>query len=286
LHGHFTLAYRILKRWERETGTPLDFILQVGDLGAYPPPFRLDDATRRFAEKDPDELGFAQYFEGSPEADEILGPEALENRRVDAEMIFIRGNHEDFSFLAETAVPGSPPTPVDAYGKVLYVPNGSVFTLEKRGHTVAIGCLGGIADRGEPGSSSVSPFYTRNELRHLLGSQTLIDVLLTHEPPLGAARVIHPKFESSGSPDVARLIQDLRPAFHFCGHYHEPGQRLDVPGPTESYILNAVGFWKPHRLNPGCIGILHWGDVGDRRFELLDAPWVTEYTKATFRDHA
>jgi hypothetical protein len=59
LHGHFPLAYRVLKRWEREHARTLDLILQVGDLGAFPPPFRLDKATKRFAEHDSDELGLA-----------------------------------------------------------------------------------------------------------------------------------------------------------------------------------------------------------------------------------
>src|SRR5262245_11559286 len=95
LHGHFTLAYRVLKRWEREAGQTLDLVLQVVDLGAFPPPFKLDSATRRFAERDPDELGFAEYYEGSPEADEILGPDAPDERRIAADMVFIKGNHED-----------------------------------------------------------------------------------------------------------------------------------------------------------------------------------------------
>jgi hypothetical protein len=65
VYGHLTLAFRLLRRWERETGRRLDLALQVGDLGAFPPPFRLDKATKPFAEKDPDELGFADYYEGA-----------------------------------------------------------------------------------------------------------------------------------------------------------------------------------------------------------------------------
>ena len=33
LHGHFTLALKILNRWERENNKKLDLILQVGDFG-------------------------------------------------------------------------------------------------------------------------------------------------------------------------------------------------------------------------------------------------------------
>jgi hypothetical protein len=83
LHGHFTLAYRVLKRWEREHSLTLDLVLQVGDLGAFPPPFRLDKATKRFAEHDSDELGFAVYHAGEAEAEEVLGAEAPETLRVE-----------------------------------------------------------------------------------------------------------------------------------------------------------------------------------------------------------
>jgi hypothetical protein len=100
VHGHLTLLFRVLRRWQDETGHGLDAILQVGDLGAFPPPFRLDDATRRFAEGDPDELGFADYYAGEADAAEIFGPDAVPARALAAPMWFIKGNHEDFEFLA------------------------------------------------------------------------------------------------------------------------------------------------------------------------------------------
>jgi predicted phosphodiesterase len=98
LHGHITLAYRLLKRWEIEHSRVFSAIFQVGDFGAYPPPFRADKATMRFYEKDPDELSFVDYHLGSEEADEILGMNALPDRRISADMFFIKGNHEDFDY--------------------------------------------------------------------------------------------------------------------------------------------------------------------------------------------
>ena len=125
VHGHLTLAFRVLCRWEREMGRRLDLALQVGDLGAFPPPFRLDKATRRFAEKDPDELGFADYYEGGPDAEEVFGEDADHARRFDADLVFIKGNHEDFEFLAEVAGGAREPVPVDAFGRIRYLPSGS-----------------------------------------------------------------------------------------------------------------------------------------------------------------
>lgn len=281
LHGHFTLAYRVLARWQREHGQPLDLILQVGDLGAYPPPFRLDKATKRFAEHDPDELGFAAYYQGEPEAEAILGPDAPDEQRIDAPMVFIKGNHEDFEFLAEHAA--DEPVAVDPFEKIHYLASGARFTFERRGHSLTIGALGGIADGlGGPGRSEISPHYTTSEVRRLRKGGPL-DVLLSHEPALGSAGCVHPRFEGAGSREVLELLRELSPAHHFCGHYHERGQALDVPGSSHSHILNAVNFLRPSRLNPGCIGILRWSGREPVGFEFLDPPWLKQYTRHNFR---
>jgi hypothetical protein len=283
VHGHLTLAFRVLCRWERETSHRLDLALQVGDLGAFPPPFRLDKATKRFAEKDPDELGFADYYEGGSDAEEVFGDGADDARRFDANLVFIKGNHEDFEFLAEVAGGEREPVPVDAFGRVRYLPSGSRWAFARRGITITIGALGGIADEDRPGSSPESPFYTAAEVRHLRADGARLDVLLSHEPPRGAAREIHPKYADSGSPEVRALVRELAPAYHFCGHYHEIGTRLAAPDGTRSYQLNAVGFSRPATLNPGCIGVLRWASATDHDFTLLDAPWLAEYTKWSYR---
>jgi Calcineurin-like phosphoesterase len=243
VHGHLTLAFRVLRRWERETGHQLDLALQVGDLGAYPPPFRLDRATKRFSEKDPDELGFADYYEGGPDAEDVFGDEATDARRFDANLVFIKGNHEDFEFLAEVAGGEREPVPVDAFGRVRYLPSGSRWTFSRRGISLTIGALGGIADEdGGPGSSAVSPFYTAAEVRHLRGDGARLDVFLSHEPPFGAAGLIHPKYADSGSPEVHAFLREVGARYHFCGHYHEPGTQLGAPDDTHSYVRLSTTY--------------------------------------------
>jgi hypothetical protein len=283
LHGHFTLAYRVLKRWEAETGASLGLILQVGDLGAFPPPFRLDKATKRFAERDPDELGFSDYYEPSAEAEQFFGDDADAAVRVATDMVFIKGNHEDFEFLEEQGAGTDAPVPVDHYGRVHYLKNGARYTFARGPHALTIAALGGIADDGVPGAESASPFYTGSEVRRLRARGSGLDVFLSHEPPYGAAAVVHPKYEDAGSREVLAFIADFAPRFHFCGHYHEPGQALRVPGATQSYILNAVNFLRPSRLNPGCIGVLTWSGREPVDFQVLDAPWLKQFTKANYR---
>lgn len=285
LHGHLTLAYRLLRRWEREHEQHLDAILQVGDLGAYPPPFCLDKATLRFAQKDPDELGFEKYYSDSEEAAEILADDAPDRTGIRAHMTFIKGNHEDFEYLNSLSTPFDGPIPVDHYHKIHYLKSGSVEDLMLGEHTLRLTALGGIADNHGPGGPDpVSPFYTRAEIRRLRSVDGPVDVLLTHDVPEGAAAGISGNYANAGSRDITELIADLQPAYHFCGHYHESGQRLEDKGHTASYILNAVNFQNERRLRPGCIGILRWSGREHSAFEILDEPWLTEYTKWNFRD--
>lgn len=283
LHGHFTLAYRLLKRWEREHRITLSLILQVGDLGAYPPPFRLDRATRRFAEDDPDELSFRDYQEGVGEAAEILGRKARPQRRIAAEMWFIRGNHEDFEYLYSLPEPEAYPLAVDANEKIRYLPNGSVYTAKLGNHTLRIGALGGIAAADGPGNDPISPHYTLGEVRRLLRRAPGLDILLTHDLPRGTGATLGGRYAEAGSAEVADLVAYHRPAFHFCGHYHEAGQLLSDNGATRSYLLNHLNFRNAYRLNPGCIGIMRWNGRDDAQFAVLDEPWLREYRRDTFR---
>jgi hypothetical protein len=57
LHGRILPAFRLASAWSREHGVAMFGLLQVGDLGYFPDPSRLDKATARFAAQDPLELG-------------------------------------------------------------------------------------------------------------------------------------------------------------------------------------------------------------------------------------
>ena len=283
VHGHLSLAYTLLRRWERETSRTLDLILQVGDFGAFPPPYRLDKATKRFAEHDPDELGFTDYVSGEGDAPRFLAPDAPSRTRIAAETVFIRGNHEDFIFLDEVSRGATGPVPVDAFGRIAYLPNGRAFTFTRRGISLRIAGLGGVSIHGDHGYDPVSEHYTAADVRALRQLDAPVDVLLTHEPPLGAGGVLGPRARESGSRDVAELLAALRPRHHFCGHWHEPGVDLDAPPGVQSHLLHAVNFYKPTRLNRGCIGVLSWSSPDAHTWEPLDAPWLAEYTRSTWR---
>lgn len=276
LHGHFVLAYRLLARWERETGKKIDLILQVGDLGAYPDPSRADSATRRFAEKDPDELSFADFYAGEGQALEVFRNGSYEP----ADMLFIKGNHEDFDFLHDIGS-GPPPIPVDAFSKILFLPSGTVTELLPYGIPLRVAALGGIAVDGGAHHDSVSKHYTHREVLRLLGAGE-VDVLLTHDGILGELGGLEPSLSSAGSGEIASLVRDLQPSFHFFGHYHCRGRELPQVGRTRSIHLNEVNFQGRLRLRPGCIGILSWA-TDHSSFEFVEDEWLAEFTRDSFR---
>ncbi len=280
LHGHLTLAYRLLKRWEFETGFTLDAIFQVGDLGAFPPPFRLDKPTKAFYDKgDLDELGFVDYYAGSDEANEILGAGAIESRSITAPMFFIKGNHEDFIYLDEISSGRTSPVAVDPYQMIHYLPNGWCGLVDVGDKTLKIASLGGISTReGAAGSDSVSPYYTKSDIRHLQAHGNDADLFLSHAYP------DVPFFRYPGSRYVSDFIEQYQPRLHFCGHSHDDGAELDVPGKTRSFVLNEVNFRKPSKLNRGCIAIVEIAEDGTLLPSVLDADWLHEYKKSNFRD--
>jgi predicted phosphodiesterase len=278
LHGHITLAYRILKRWETENNKILSAIFQVGDFGTFPPPFKVDKATMRFYEKDPDELSFIDYYEGSKEADEILKENYSAKRYIKANLYFIKGNHEDFDFLESLPEYYDSATSLDAYHKIFYLKSGNFYKIPIDGINLNIACLGGVNYHKGFGAGPASPYYTKSEFKQLCSIKNNIDIFLSHDVPYGT---IH---EGSGSLEVLEFIKDFQPALHFCGHYHEDGMELVVPGKTKSFQLNEVNFRKPSKLNKGCIAIIEITENKTYSVYILDEDWMKEYNSSNFRE--
>ncbi len=268
LHGHYTLAFILLKRWERETGKKLDAVLQVGDMGIFPfPDVCLDDATRRFAERDPNEISFQDYFHGTGDAEFLF---AGKNPLFDKPLYFIRGNHEDFAFLAVTENPTGI-VGVDYYRQLFYLADGAMTEIETSAGVIRVGGLGGLEQRGE----KQEPWqFANNAYRRALALSN-IDVLLTHEPPSDEGR---------GSEKIRSLIEQVQPTYHFCGHIHEHGRALSVSGRTQSYLLNEVNFRGQRQLYPHGIGVLEWNGSNDHSFSFFGESWIQEYTWENYKE--
>lgn len=271
IHGHYTLAATLLKRWEKEKGKTLDAVLQVGDMGIFPfPDRRIDDATRRFAEKDPDEISFRDFYLGEGDAQLLFDGE---KPFFDHNFIFIRGNHEDFEFLIDRESIEEL-SPVDAYFHFLYLADGGKTQIETGSGLITIAGLGGL-EQGY--GERQQPWHFSNvRYKRILVAEG-IDILLTHHPPLDGSR-------EKGSQMVRELLETVQPTYHFCGHYHDPGQQLSIPGRTQSYILNEVNFRGQRILYPGSIGILEWENSLTHSFSFVNEHWMKEYTRANYRE--
>ena len=124
VHGRILLAFKVVERYQRETGETIDVILQCGDVGIFPDIAALDKATRRIAENDATELGFAMHFATpNPEAEAVLD-------KLSCMMICVRGNHEDHRYLDELEKQSDAAVfPVDCYRRVWCMKTGQIHRI-------------------------------------------------------------------------------------------------------------------------------------------------------------
>lgn len=265
IHGHLHLAWSLVKRIEVFHGIEIAQVLQVGDLGFWPRPGTvLDRATRRHADQDPEEISFPEWsspteLDGgsllSSCANALLSPEAPDGTRVDADMVFIKGNHDDYALLPDPS-PDGLPIPVDHYGKHRFLPNGCTYRVGGAGGPL-VGSLGGL-ERGEARTDGFSDTEAKGVSREQL------DILLTHEPPGRTAR---------GS-RLRRVLEASSPAIVFSGHLH--WHERDTLGEVQLVTLAEVRFNDRGEVDPGCAGILAWAPAQTPRFEVLH----TDFTEA------
>ena len=244
VHGRISLMLILARRWEVEAGRTLDGVLQVGDMGAFPDIHALDRATRCHAQNDPDELGYAAYLKGCAEGDALLGAARWP-------VVWVRGNHEDIDHLRLFQVP----TPVDPWGKMWFVPDGTSMTIG----SCRIAAMGGKPQsrraRHPPDPHSVSA------LAETAYAPDTVDILLSHAGPHDVVR--------HGSRRISALCARIRPRIHLFGHHHIRHGPHTTPSGQLRIGLDHLEF-VGQRLQRGCWGILsveetavqwQWGDA-------------------------
>jgi hypothetical protein len=270
LHGRVLPAFKLAQAWSREHGIALAGLLQVGDLGYFPDPGRVDKATRRHAEKDSLEWGVRLIAQPSQEADAVFaeetGPGAL---------WFTPGNHEDYELLKECerdAGREADSFVVDAYGKVRCIRDGHVVELPGG---LRAGALWGIDDRAPRARERIPPLGRIRTRATTTLSCARFDVLLTHESPRDAI------LDDSGSEEIGAVIRCARPAFAFFGHYHGTGHRVEGDfGETCVYHLSHLELRS--RAEEGSVGVLTW-DGGAGEFAYLDPSWLRTVTRSNWK---
>ncbi len=270
LHGRILPAFYLAMAWEREHGIRLDGLLQVGDLGYFPDPSRLDKATARHAADDPMELGACLVVEPNREADALFQGEW----GSPPTLWFTAGNHEDFNALSMRETGGdrrSPSFDVDAYGFVRCVRDGQVETLPGM---LRVGAIWGIDDKA-PNARRGTPERGRIRERSLTAlAGASFDVLLSHDGPRDTVLAM------SGSEGLGALIGLARPAFAFFGHYGSRYGRVSgTTGDTQIYHLAGFEMRRGGSCaEEGAVGLLTWGD-GSGTFEYLDGTWLRGFTR-------
>jgi hypothetical protein len=273
LHGRILPAFRLALAWQREHKERLAGLLQVGDLGYFPDPSRLDKATQRHAQKDPLELGAQLVAARSREADSVFAEPDLPGA-----LWFTAGNHEDHALL-DTLAHGAGCTredfPVDFYQRVRCIRDGHVLALPSG---LRVGALWGIDDQAPNARRKTPPRGRISQRSATRLSCETFDVLLTHDSPRDAMLV------NAGSDAITAIVRSVRPSFAFFGHYHGKG-RLDAYdfAPTQVFHLHGLEF----RERGGCaeaasVGVLRWPEPGGR-FEYVDPAWLRTFTRHNWR---
>lgn len=238
----------------------------------------MDGATRRHARRDPEEIGFINYFRRYDDAT------ASTLQQLQCNLLFVRGNHEAHPWLDVLEQQTTELLfAVDVYRRIYCLKSGLSYTFQRGTEQITLLGIGRIGMRGD---GTVGP-----KLHHLqayeferlsqLGHRQ-IDVLVTHDAPYGLV------FPDSGLHSMRSVLEEQRPLYHFFGHY------LGDTCMQICYLNHVTSAWKlaePHfnkkasdySLQAGVMGILRWTDRQQHDFELVDAPWLAEYNAHSWR---
>ncbi|MCI0776981.1 MAG: metallophosphoesterase [Chloroflexi bacterium] len=263
VHGRvYHMLAAVLELQER-LGDPLDLVIQVGDLGAFPDLELLDESTKRWAEQDPSELHFSHLLNVDGSLAEHLRAARQQLKRP---IHFLRGNHEDQGWLAGLRPnSGDVSVAVDPFDLVHYVPDGNV--LDYGGFR--IGYLGGVEYGAEP-HTKIEP-----EAVDRIDEVGWLDLLVTHDGPYGIGKGY------SGQPQGSQVLTDLvarrQPCHLVGGHYHQ----MNGPKRYGDTIYHCVASLFPGRqdaapLLDGCLAVL---DTEANTFDFVTDGWLRDFGK-------
>jgi predicted phosphohydrolase len=260
IHGRVTLMYTVALLWQIETGIQLSGMLQVGDMGAFPNPLNIDEATHNHSREDPDELDFCHYCKLTSVVSHTELADQLLNHPASPPTYFIKGNHEDFDYLSQFNSPAT----VDLWEKIHYIPDGKIIKLPPSIH---IGAFGGISptveEKGDRGKrlrkkfkkarfkAKTDPkYFTEKSVKQAFQQDEHIDILLTHKGPLCPPL-------SQGSMLLAELSERIKPKIHIFGHHHKALSLTEGPGNSILVGLDHFKFDRSRtKIVAGSWGIL------------------------------
>lgn len=273
LHGRLLLAFKLAERYQRETGQSIDLILQCGDVGIFPELEHLDSATIRYAKKDRSELGFYDYFVNPhPTVEATLA-------KLECNMVCVRGNHEDHDFLdgLEQLHPDAHLFPVDCYQRVFVCKSGVLQQFEHQGLVLNFLGVGRIGDQKNRTHSPFIQAYERKALRQTISDQPMIHLLISHDVPND---MTEPGY---GMKELRPTLDKLHPAYHFYGHTGKPfSEVLDHNRVSQSVKIAELEYKRQGTLSFGTMVVVSLEEDQSPTMEIVDAPWLKEYTKTNW----
>ncbi|OVE59928.1 metallophosphoesterase family protein [Chryseobacterium mucoviscidosis] len=271
IHGKILLPFKLVDLYQKETGSKIDFILQCGDIGAYPIIENLDKATIKHAQYDRDELGFHDDFtKENPEIRAFLN-------ELNMNMICVRGNHEDHDFLDELEKenPDQSIFPIDIYGRVFVCRSGLEQKLETEDEVLHFVGIGRIGDRKGRTEKRFIQDYERFEIKKLLKTNNTFDVLITHDKDDSQS--------GYGMAEIREVLDNVIFQYHFYGHTGEPfKEETDVNGITQSIKVRELEFNENGMLEKGCMIILT-KENGELNIEIVDENFTNKMTKFNWK---
>jgi len=295
-HGRIPLLLGLALRFQREFSRPVGQILVCGDMGIFPDDRRLDAATRRFARRFPEELGFRVFEPLVKCRCEQPPPRLLKHLRLASRVVaaaleelpapvyFVGGNHEDYGYLArcQRLAEAEGPVPVEASGRLRWLGWSSRSILATCVGDLDVVGFSGIDAAGahrNPSKLADGAMRDDDDVLELLVDDGArgVDLLLTHDGASG----LRPRW---GSHAIAEAIRTLDPTFHFWGHEHEvraPVNYAEASGfgdsRTSGVLVNKLDS-TPGRLEPQCLGVLSRGQGGALEFEFAPSRWLAQTT--------
>jgi Icc-related predicted phosphoesterase len=264
VHGRILHAIAALATLQEQEGERFDLLIQVGDLG-YPDPERADESTKRYLAVDPDEADLALLVQATGRAGD-----ALHRIRTlfGQPILFVRGNHEDFSWLHGLQVdPATQTAAADRFDLLHYVRDGTILTFSD----MRVAFLGGVEELAGEAHIDMDAYNSLMEL-----GPGGFDLLVTHEGPHGSTTGY--RGDVHGSQLMTELVEHVRPRYHVFGHGHSAVGPQEI-GRTMWLGLDGIvasALWHPEArgLMAGCLGVL---DTSTSELRHVTDDWLAEF---------
>lgn len=246
IHGKILLPFKMVDAYQKEYHKKIDLIIQCGDVGIYPNLDNLDNATKKHAKHDRDELGFHDDFIHIDQKIEAF------LTALNVKMICVRGNHEDHDFLddLEKQYAENSLFPVDSYQYVWLCKSGELQNFQKDHEYLSFLGFGRIGDRKNRTEKRFIQKYEYDKIKKLVNHRDLIDLFITHDSDNSG----DPGY---GSKEIREILDHIPFQYHFFGHTGKPySSELDLNGITTSIKVKELEFNDLGTLPENCMLIL------------------------------